>query len=281
MRRHPWRSALLGLLGLLLIWQAVAEGIEPFRVLPLYDALRGTRPPLQAPSVGDTALRLYADALPRVGKIARLQKGLVWVVQGRELIEEGFGLGCPIVEVDGVAYLSREASVSAEQQDDLRVWTKRFRMDTVDTPIRFLRIKYREAPPLGEVVYRYTLRAAGVIDVEVDLSGLQRPWTRAYLMNEQGARTFVRYEDSAGLRAEGRALGPWQKTTAASACMQSADGRLRFCVAPAEEMPIYWGRERYSQRNWRGTFDLAWSGLDLEVAGPRPSVRYRLTLAVE
>jgi hypothetical protein len=41
---------------------------------------------------------------------------------------------------------------------------------------------------------------------------------------------------------------------------------------------VYYGRERYWQYNWRGVFTLAWAGVDLAVDGPRPSVRYRLTL---
>jgi len=46
-------------------------------------------------------LRLHSDTRPHVGKIAGLQKGLVWVQAGQTLVEEGYGFGCPIVEYNG------------------------------------------------------------------------------------------------------------------------------------------------------------------------------------
>ena len=98
---------LLGLFGLALAWKLIAEIIEPHFLL--WSQPRGQV--LQVPTVGGTSLRLYSDTRPYVGKIASLQKGLAWVAGKRLLIEEGYGFGCPIVEADGRAYVSRSAQV--------------------------------------------------------------------------------------------------------------------------------------------------------------------------
>ena len=263
---------------LLVAWQLVAEVVEPHRSVPLLELLHQHPPPAELPAIGGTVLRLYADTRPHVGKITSLQKGLVWVVDGRELTEEAYGFGCPIVLVDGVGYVSRHARVSLVEDDSGQVLEKRFSMDTIDTPIEFLRRKYRPATPIGDVVFRYRQVAVGVLDVTVDLSGIGIPWQQAYLMNEQGANTFTHFRDSDGLNMGERELGIWSTTEASSACFRSGDERIGFCVEPGDGATIYYGRERYLQYNWRGTYYLSWSGIDIELEGPRESYRYRITL---
>jgi hypothetical protein len=276
----------LAMFLLLLLWQGVAEAIEPFWSLAPLAALRPFAPlPLETTSVGGPTLRLYADARPHVGKITALQKGLVWVAEGRELVEEGFGLGCPIVEIDGQAHLARHAEIERVESPAAvsaaalpEHWVKRFTLDTVDTPVRLLQRKYRPVAPAGVVAVHYWIYRSGVIEVEADFRQITRPWQRAYLMNEQGANTFPCYADSLGVALCGPQLGQWQTTTASQACLAAADGARRFCLTPPEGATVYYGRERYWQYNWRGVFTLAWAGVDLAVDGPRPSVRYRLTL---
>ncbi len=264
---------------LVIAWQAVAELVEPQWTLLLGHLFPGQEP-IEVLTTGGTLLRLYPDARPHVGKIAGLQKGLVWVVKGRELIEEGYGLGAPIIEMDGVAYNARQASISIARQGEAILLTKHFVMDTYDSPSRLLQRKYRPVSPIGVVCYRYIIQPDGVIEVEVDFSGLWH-WDNAYLMNEQGANWFPSYCDSSGARLEGVSLGGWQTTAAARACFMSKDGRLAFCVEPGAGETMYFGRERYLQYNWRGFYYLSWSGVDIKVKGPRPLYRYRIILSAD
>jgi hypothetical protein len=156
-------------------------------------------------------------------------------------------------------------------------------MDTVDTPIRFLRRKYRSTPSLGTVTVQYDICEDGVIDITVDLTALAKDWTRAYLMNEQGANHFVRYTDSNGNDLQSKDIGIWQQVdgTTQWACFSRERGDLVFCVEPANASLVHYGRERYWQRNWRGLYYLSWAGVDLQIDAPREVHRYRITLEVK
>ena len=296
-RRAPVRRTLvrlaLTLAAIFVAWRLTAELIEPHLLLRL-------RPPsalIEAPGPAGTLLRLHSDARPHVGKISGLQKGLVWVHQGRALIEEGYGFGCPIVMIDGQAYVSRHARIEAVPLPGgpgpggpgpggpgaagTRL-IKRYDMDTIDTPIRLLRRKYQPVPSIGVVTVQYDIYPQGWIDVEVDFSQINRDWTQAYLMNEQGARNFVRYSDSSGNDLHAGEIGIWEQIDgpAHRACLSRQSGDLEFCVEPEETPIVYYGRERYNQRNWRGLYYLSWAGVDIELEAPRHAYRYRVVLEV-
>ena len=270
-------------LGLLLAWRLTAELIEPHLLLVF--APRG--PVLEAPSLAGTTLRVYGDTRPHVGKISGLQKGLVWVRGRRVLVEEGYGFGTPIVEYEGQTYLAREAEIERTVIPGGVRLVKRFQIDTIDTPIQFLRRKYRPVPSLGTVTFQYDVWPEGVIDVTVDFRELNVDWTRVYLMNEQGARRFTRYRDATGLSLEGEEIGIWESSSEfiGPACLRAADETLGFCLEPVERglqtpVEMYYGRERYKQYNWRGTYQLSWSGVDLALDAPQLTYAYRIRLEV-
>jgi hypothetical protein len=263
-------------LGLLLVWQLIAELIEPHFLLWLWPRA----PYVEAPSVADTSLRLYRDTRPHIGKISGLQKGLVWVRRESIFVEEGYGFGCPIIVYGGRSYASRHAEIEASDQGQFVRLVKRYYVDTVDTPSQLLRRKYRPVPSLGTIVYQYDVYPDGVIDVEVDWTGMEVDWQHVYLMNEQGGRRFTRYYDTEGTRLEGAEIGIWasQGRFIARACFEDAGGRLGFCVEPEPPAIAYFGRERYNQYNWRGIYYLSWSGIDLELEAPQTVYRYRIVL---
>jgi hypothetical protein len=281
-RRNRPRRLVLALLYtlpiLVLTWQLVAEAIEPHYSLALFAWLGDRPPPLETPTIGETQLRLYADARPHVGKITSLQKGLVWVASGRELIEEGYGFGLPLVEFDGLVYCARYAEIEEQPWEGGVRWVKRYHIDTVDTPIRFLRRKYRPVEPLGVVTVIYDITHQGTIAITVDMREVAVPWRRVYLMNEQGAQRFTLFADDRGRILPASELGIWQSLFAESACFAWPEGGLGFCVQPTESPVLYYGRERYLQYNWRGIYYLSWSGVDIQVEGPRDTYQYTIQL---
>jgi hypothetical protein len=254
------------------------ELVEPYLFLCIDDWLRPKADPIQTSTVGGTSLRLYPDTRPHVGKIAGLQKGLVWVLDGQELIEEGYGFGCPIIEIDGQAYISRHAETERVIQKDSVRLVKQYTIDTMDTPTRPFQRKYRPTPSLGTVTFFYDIQPEGVIHVAVDFGKLNMTWDRAYLMNEQGSQAFTQYRDETGTVLEAHEIGIWQATEAGTACFHSEGDRLSFCIETIEPAEIFYGRERYNQYNWRGVYYLSWSGIDIRVDGPRQRYHYRILL---
>jgi hypothetical protein len=272
-RRWVWRG--FGLLAALIVtFGIIKESREPHWWLYIDDVINPKPDPITVPLSEEVAVRLYEDTRPHIGKIARLQKGLILVAAGEEVVEEGFGFGLPLVEVNGQTYLSRGAAV--EEQPDGRL-VKRYEMDTVDTPSGFLRQKYVPVPSIGTVVVTHTLVTGGV-EIEVDLSKLRSDWQRAFLMNEQGATHFVHYTEPGRDVLEGE-VGIWQPTRGESGCMMTGDSSLRFCVETEEAWPRYFGRERYRQYYWIGTYLLSWAGIDLELEPSTNRFRYRITLS--
>jgi hypothetical protein len=267
-----WRGLALTGVFLLLSFFIVKETREPHLWLFVDDILHPKPPPVTRSLASGLAARLYSDTRPHTGKVARLQKGMVLVVDGRERVEEGFGFGLPIIEVAGQAYLSRSATV--EEVGDRLI--KRFAMDTMDTPSGFLRRKYEPVDSIGTVTISYTVGTED-IEVVVDFSGMEVPWDVAYVMNEQGARAFTRYEEP-GLAVEGEDLGRWQPTTASEGCIIAGDETLRFCVETGQAVPRYYGRERYKQYYWVGVYSLSWAGIDLVLEPADSPFRYRVTV---
>lgn len=89
------------------------------------------QPPITTPLTDRLAVRLYEDCRPNCLETAQLQKGLVLMLDGNELIEEGVGFGVPVVKYGDKTYFSSSAKVSAENQDGACVVKKLYVMDTI------------------------------------------------------------------------------------------------------------------------------------------------------
>jgi hypothetical protein len=271
------KVALLAALALFAGWFLLKEAIEPHWSVRLTALVNPGPPPLTADLGDGLALRLYPDARPHIGKIARIQKGLVLTLDGEELIEEGYGFGAPIVIHGGRSYLSQRAEV--EQLPDGGL-VKRFEIDTEDTWTQLFRRKYRAVEPLGSVVFTYTVSAPGVIDVTADFTGLDVTPELVYLTNEQGATTFTHVSESGGAPRElidaPDTPDQWIPSDAGEICQESPARGIRFCVETPPGQPKYIGRERYFQRRWSGLFWLSWAGADIELSEPAGVYRYRV-----
>ena len=77
------------------------------------------------------SVRLYEDCRPTFLETGALQKGLVLLLDGQELIEEGVGFGLPIVKYMDKTFFSSKAAVSMRKTGSGYVLTKVFTLDTV------------------------------------------------------------------------------------------------------------------------------------------------------
>lgn len=270
--RWLWVLVPLAIVALL----GVREAFDPFLILFLRDALFPGPQPHELMLNDRVAVRIYADTRPHIGKIAALQKGLVLVVDGKPVIEEGYGFGLPLVYDGNLVHNARHAEITAASSGKL---VKHYTIDVADRWSRFLRVKYKNVAPLGSVVVTYTVETSTTLRVEVDFSALTADWQAAYVMNEQGADHFPIYEDSRGVRRHGDEIGIWRADGDPLGCWVSAEQDFRFCVETEDNRRRYVGRERYSQYNWVRIYKLAWSGIDLEIDPPVD--RYTYLIHVE
>jgi hypothetical protein len=87
--------------------------------------------PLNARVDDRVLFRLYQDSRPHCLEVAPLQKGLVMVFNGMELVEEGMGFGVPVVKYNNKTYFSSSAYCSInDTESGIRV-SKLFFLDTI------------------------------------------------------------------------------------------------------------------------------------------------------
>ena len=77
------------------------------------------------------SIRIYKDTRPNCLETAPLQKGLVLMLDNKELIEEGIGFGVPVVKYEDKTYFSSSAEVSIQKTESAYTIKKTFMIDTV------------------------------------------------------------------------------------------------------------------------------------------------------
>ena len=75
--------------------------------------------------------RLYSDTRPHCLEISQLQKGLVLMIDDKEVIEEGVGFGVPIALYKDEPYFSSSAECAVQNEGKTKTLIKSFVMDTV------------------------------------------------------------------------------------------------------------------------------------------------------
>jgi len=101
------------------------------------------------PMTRNVSLRVYADSRPHNLEISALQKGLVLVFAGKELIEEGVGFGAPVVVFSDKTYFSATAHVTVEEKGERVEIVKRFSIDAVS------RKRFKNGVFVDNPVYRF------------------------------------------------------------------------------------------------------------------------------
>ena len=77
------------------------------------------------------SLRLYTNCLPNFLEVAPLHKGLVLMLDGKELIEEGMGFGVPVVKYRDKTFFSSSAKCYIEGIGNNCMLVKSFNLDTI------------------------------------------------------------------------------------------------------------------------------------------------------
>lgn len=261
--------------------------------------------------VGGISLSLSPNAAED-GLTAGLQKGVIVHLDGRPLCEEGMGFGVPAIRYGVDTYLSFTAVSEQKHPSHGETITKTFVFDAVQRmrhrgrllthPWHYAFVTWRSAlyqwlRPAQRLlpVWNRLMRTAGLeycferceplcavpvtyeigddeVAIEVDLAPVVGRGLSTFILNEQGARSFSRYKDPAGLVLEREAISGWAKVKADRASLMSADRRLGFSVPQVPGTTLYRGWELLPDQ-------LAWSGFVYDASrldGGRLSYRVKL-----
>jgi hypothetical protein len=77
------------------------------------------------------SVRLYQDSRPHCLETAALQKGLVLLFDGEELIEEGIGFGVPVIKYKDKTFFSSSAMISIKRNNSKVILQKKFVLDVI------------------------------------------------------------------------------------------------------------------------------------------------------
>jgi len=84
-------------------------------------------------SISDSvALRIHSDTKPRNMKIGNLQKGMIFLFNGAEVVGEGTGFGVPIGKYSDETFFSGSSFLQVQKQGDFVVVRKEFLMDLIE-----------------------------------------------------------------------------------------------------------------------------------------------------
>jgi hypothetical protein len=254
------------------------------------------------------SLRLYADSRPRYLETAPLQKGLVLLADGEELVEEGMGFGVPVVKYADTTFFSHSAHVTTHSDGSL---IKEFLLDTVsrkkigrayidEDAYTFMRELFEEKylnhkrlspffnslmevrelllvrtqfvtePARGKISvnYQWTTNA---VKVSVDFSQLKLKGCRELLvLNEQGASFFANYRDSDGARLFAGNIGAWDTVAAPEASMLNS--KVAFSLQRVLGVTLFRGWERTKNR-------FSWAGLSYSMHPQNGKFSYTIKLS--
>ena len=148
------------------------------------------------------SVRIYRDCRPNYLETGTLQKGLVQMLDGEELIEEGVGFGVPVVKYEDKTFFSSQADVSIREIGCDIIITKVFTLDTVSLK-KFGRVTY-----INEALY----------------SPLRKAFESLYLKNKRLTPFFnkaMELRDFANIKTEFLKVKPRGKVTMRYCCQSN------------------------------------------------------------
>jgi hypothetical protein len=166
---------------------------------------------IEFPLTSRVSIRVYADSQPHALQTMKLQKGAVLVLNGRELAEEGLGLGFPVCLYEDGARFSFNAVTFVDDSKAVPSVTKIYDMNAIESKkfrgavirrdsysghlLRILEKAYRD-------VRRLDVGATMMLDV-VSMLGLRNEYVECrskgqisvkYERNERALRISVSFE---------------------------------------------------------------------------------------
>jgi hypothetical protein len=145
------------------------------------------------------SVRIYPDCRPNYLETGALQKGLVLLLDGKELIEEGVGFGVPVVKYEDKTFFSSTAELSIRKSGADIVITKAFILDTVSLK------KFGNATYIDDAVY----------------SPFRKTFERLYLKHKKLLPFFnkvMEFRDLANIKTEFIKVKPRGKVTVTYHC---------------------------------------------------------------
>jgi hypothetical protein len=255
-------------------------------------------------------LRIYSDTRPYNGKIADLQKGLILVYKGIEMVGEGTGFGVPILICLDETYFSGSSNVYVSQHNDAAVICKEFLMDKIarnkfrnasseNRKVRgifryigevyrqhkhlqsltlkglFMKMGYHtifvKTKPIGKVIVTYNISKSRIL-VKVDMNLLKKEnLQKVFILNEQGSRFFRKYLDSDGTELFDKAIGAWNPILAKWASITGLKGAIGFRLRRTENSILRRGQEFLPD-------SLDWIGLDYEIDSKNAVFEYDINI---
>lgn len=243
----------------------------------------------------DLALRVYADNRPSNYEIADIQKGLILVYSGNELIEEGAGFGLPVAKyqdksifpgsayteiIDNPPYVIIEKtyemnSVSIKNLKNYgrisdilyhpfhQTFTKLYLNFEILRPFFDWILENRTRVGIETIFKRVESRGSvkisyiiGMDEINIKVNpALDKGCKELILLNEQGASTFRKYSDNRNVLMD-KKIGAWQPVQGHSATFSNLHGSLSFSITKPNKAGFYRGREFIKYR-------FSWSGLAL------------------
>ena len=240
------------------------------------------------------AIRVYSDRRPSNLEIAGIQKGLILINGGMELVEEGAGFGLPIAIFRDKTLFPGSATLRVIQNEPYLVIEKIYEMDTVSMKI-FGRSRISDAiyhpvhkvfsviylslgslrPVLNKVIElrdtagvktsfqstelrgRVTVRYtihSGYIEVEAK-SEMAEGCKKLIMLNEQGAGTFRVCKEGTSTLIDDE-IGAWRTIKSHEATLSSSDDRISFTMKRPTDAVFRIGRESVKGK-------LSWAGFSL------------------
>lgn len=256
------------------------------------------------------SLRLYSDTRPHYQHIAELQKGLILVYRGTELVGEGTGFGVPIVRCRDKTYFSGSSSIQIFQKGNrttiikhfvlnmipekqfrkvkvenkmirkLTIWLDKSYMKNKRLRLFFLinlsksiglQTHFTRAKPIGNITVTYCIDYP-CIGVKADFKLLtEESAKKIFLLNEQGSRYFKEYYDSDGTVLFDKNIGAWERVESNWAGIFKECGEIGFRLWKIKGAQFYRGREFLE-----GFLD--WVGLDYEISSEKNCFEYDIEI---
>src|SRR5271157_934101 len=256
------------------------------------------------------ALRVYADTRPHNLKIADLQKGLVLLHNGIELVGEGTGFGLPILIYSDETCFSASSTLHISPIKDGCVIVKQFFMDRMarnsfrnvtlenhsirslmdhfaniyqnHPQFKLLPVKaltgrigigktFPQTIPRGKVQITYTIQNRQATITANFKHITKTDLQKAFILNEQAAHFFRKYNDASGTQLLDAKIGAWNPIRTEWATLKTLDEEVgfRLWLTPPSLM-------RRGGEYLQGSLD--WVGLDYELDSVPDCFTYHIEL---